>query len=103
MINVVIHLRKEHDAKKLIQLLLTKKLIAAASIDFDNISYKMKEGCIVEETFNVITAQSKSLLFNEIVNILEKEIDQSIAINSTPIIGANGFFNESVRTKTIPI
>jgi hypothetical protein len=103
MINVIIYLKKEHDPNQLVGLLLSKKLIASASIDFDNISYKMKDEIIVKEIFNVITAQSKALLFNEIVQVSEKEIGQSIAICSTPIVGANGFFNESVRSKTIPI
>lgn len=103
MINVVIYLKKEHDPNQLVFLLLSKKLIASASIDFENISYKMKDEIIDKEIFNVITAQSKALLFNEIVQVSEKEIGQSIAIHSMPIVGANIFFNESVRSKTIPI
>jgi hypothetical protein len=103
MINVIIYLKKEHNSEKLVELLLSKKLIASASIDMDNVSYKIKDEVVVKEVFNVITAQSKALLFNSIVQLAENVIGESIAISSTPIVGANGFFNETVRSKTIPI
>jgi hypothetical protein len=103
MINVIIYLKKEHNSEKLVELLLSKKLIASASIDMDNVSYKIMDEVVVKEVFNVITAQSKALLFNSIVQLAENVIGESIAISSTPIVGANGFFNETVRSKTIPI
>jgi len=103
MINVIIYLKKEHNSEKLVELLLSKKLIASASIDVDNVSYRIKDEVVVKEIFNVITAQSKALLFNSIVQLADNVIGESIAISSTPILGANGFFNETVRSKTIPI
>ena len=103
MINVIIYLKKEHNSEKLVELLLSKKLIASASIDMDNVSYKIMDEVVVKEVFNVITAQSKALLFNSIVQLAENVIGESIAISSTPSVGANGFFNETVRSKTIPI
>ena len=67
MINVIIYLKKQHKAKELVKHLLTEKLIASASIDENNISYRMEENIVVEEVNDVITAQSKSLLFTEIL------------------------------------
>jgi hypothetical protein len=101
----MIYLRTEHDPKKMVELLLTERLIASASIDMNNISYKMKNGIICEEIYNVITAQSKAQLFSTIVDVAEKEIGESISINSVPIVGANGFFNETVvnLTKSISL
>jgi hypothetical protein len=93
-------LRTEHDPKKMVELLLSEGLIATASIDMNNISYKMKNGIICEEEYNVITAQTKALLFSAIVEVAEREIGESISINSVPIVGANGFFNESVARLT---
>ncbi len=103
MINVIIYLKKEHNPEKLVEQLLSKKMIASASIDLDNVSYKIIDSQVVKEVYNVITAQSKALLFNSIVQLSENMIGESIAISSTPIVGANGFFNETVRSKTIPI
>lgn len=103
MVNVIIYLKKEHDAKDLVNFLLNEKLIASASIDENNISYRLENSNLVEIVFSVITAQTKALLFDDIVDVVEKKMGEKIAINSTPIIGASGFFNDTVRTKTIAI
>ncbi|MFC5284831.1 hypothetical protein ACFSSE_14340 [Pedobacter alpinus] len=80
-----------------------QKLVASASIDENNVSYKYVDGKLVEEIFNVITAQSKALLFNVVVETIEKMLGEGVAINSTPIVGTSIIFNDSVTTKTIPI
>ena len=103
MVNVIIYLKKQHDAKELVSYLLTEKLIASASIDENNVSYKIAEGVMIEEIFNVITSQTKALLFNDIVDAVETKVGEKVAINSIPIVGASGFFNDTVRTRTIPI
>jgi hypothetical protein len=101
MVNIIIYLKKEHDAKELVKHLLTTKLIASASIDENNISYQLLENKFSSETFNVITAQSKAILFLEVVKEVETKIGEETLINSTPIVGSNRTFDTSVRTKTI--
>ena len=101
MINVIIYLRQEHNPKELINFLLSKKLIASASFDLNNISYKLVDEEIKEEIYCVITAQSKGLLFDNIVDEVEYLLKEKVSINSTPIVGASGFFHDTVRTNTI--
>jgi uncharacterized protein involved in tolerance to divalent cations len=103
MVNVIIYLDKKHNTKEVIRLLLEEKLIASASIDENNVFYKSEKGSITEIVYNVITAQSKSLLFNDIVKQVEKLIGEETPINSIPIIGSNKTFDNSIRSKTIPI
>jgi uncharacterized protein involved in tolerance to divalent cations len=103
MVSVIIYLKQEHNPKEIVEILLSEKLIASASIDQNNVSYKMSDGKLVEEIYSVITSQSKALLFNDIVETVEKLVGEKVAINSIPIVGANGFFNDTIKTKTIPI
>jgi uncharacterized protein involved in tolerance to divalent cations len=103
MINVIIYLKKQHNAKELVKYLLTEKLIASASIDESNVSYRIVNDAFVEEVHNVITAQSKSLLFIEILKAVRKNIGEEVPINSTPIVGVNRIFDEIIRTNTLPI
>ena len=103
MINVIIYLKKEENAKTLVEFLLQKKLISTASIDVDNIVYNLVDNVVVEENYSVITAISKALLFNSIVNAVENLIGEDTQINSIPIVGTNGSFYNTVKSKTIPI
>lgn len=103
MVNVIIYLKKTHDPKRLVESLLSEKLVASASIDYNNVSYKLVDAKIHEEEYNVITVQSKSLLFNEIVEFIEQQIEEEVPIISTPIVGANRIFDSLIRSKTIPI
>jgi hypothetical protein len=103
MVNVVIYLRKNHDSKRIVNLLLEHKLIASASIDEDNVLYKLEEGVIKEEVYTVVTSQSKALLFQEIVKLIELELGEETPIHSTPIVASNKVFDDSIRSKTLPI
>jgi uncharacterized protein involved in tolerance to divalent cations len=103
MINVIIYLRPNQNPKDIVNFLLQEKLIASASIDDNNISYKLVDEEIVEENYSVITSQSKALLFDDIVSAVEAKIGEKVAINSVPIVGANGFFNDTIRKRTIAI
>ncbi len=103
MINIIIYLRQNQHPKEIVNFLLKEKLIASASIDENNISYKMIDEAIVEEVYTVITSQSKALLFDDIVNAVETKLAEKVAINSIPIVGANGFFNDTIRKRTIAI
>ena len=103
MVNIIIYLKEKYDAKELVTTLLKEKLIASASIDLNNVSHTLERNEIIENVFNVITAQSKSLLFNEIVDFVEKRFVEKIPINSIPIIGSNRVFNEIIFNKTLKV
>ncbi|MBK9402227.1 MAG: hypothetical protein IPN36_15730 [Bacteroidetes bacterium] len=101
MVNIIIYLKKTHNAKQVVRELLVEKLIATASIDENNISYKMENGVLIEELSSVITAQSKSLLFSDIVKVLQNKFGEEIPIISTPIIGSTRVFEETIISKTM--
>jgi uncharacterized protein involved in tolerance to divalent cations len=103
MINVIIYLRQNQNPREIVNFLLMKKLIASASFDENNVSYKMVDNTIVEEVYTVVTSQSKALLFDDIVTAVEDRIGEKVAIISVPIVGANGFFNDTIKKRTIPI
>lgn len=103
MVNIIIYLKKKHNAKALVKFLLSEKLIASASIDENIISYNLENNVFSEDVYSVITSQSKSLLFNDIVKIVEASTGEETSMISTPIVGANKIFDDNVRTKTIPI
>ena len=102
MVNVVIYLKEEFDAKELVHYLLNEKLIASASIDEKNVFYELVDGLYTEKVFSVITSQSKSLLFPDIVQAIEKRIGEQTAIHSTPIVASNKIFDDRIRSKTLP-
>ena len=88
MVNIVIYLKQEFDAMELVKSLLTEKLVASATIDINNASYKMENNKLVGEIFSVITAQSKALLFAEIVKHVEEKLGEEIPIISMPIVSS---------------
>ncbi len=103
MVNVIIYLKKEHSAKELVKALLEEKLIASATINENNISYKLEDSIFSEELISVITAQSKSLLFSDIVLIVEAKTGEDTPVISTPIVGSNRIFDDTVKTKTLAV
>lgn len=103
MVNVIIYLKKEFQAEELVKYLLSERLIASASIDENNISYKMNNGNFYKEVLSVITAKSKSLLINNIIKAVEEKIDGEVLINSTPIVGSNKLFDDLVKENTMLI
>ena len=103
MVNIIIYLKKEESAMELVKFLLEEKLITSATIDENNISYKMENNTFSENVFSVITAQSKSILFNDIVKAVEAKIGEGTPINSTQIIGSNQIFGDVIRDKTLSI
>lgn len=102
MVSLIIYLKKEHNAKELVKFLLSEKLIVSATIDENNISYILENNTFHEDVYSVITSQSKALLFNEIVNVVELQIGEETPIISTPIVASNKIFNNNMRDKTIP-
>jgi len=101
VVNVIIYLKKEFDAEDLVKFLLLEKLIAVASIDENNVSYKMHNGNFRKEVYSVITAKTKSLLISNIIKAVEKRIDGEVLINSTPIVGTNKLFDDLVKENTM--
>jgi|694.fasta_scaffold13278_9 uncharacterized protein involved in tolerance to divalent cations len=103
MVNVIIYLKKQDDAKSLVRFLLEERLIASASIDENNVLYKLDDNFLSEEVYSVITSQSKSLLFPVIVSAVRQRIGAETPIVSTPIVASNEIFDQTIKTKTIPI
>jgi uncharacterized protein involved in tolerance to divalent cations len=100
MVNVRIYLKQEHNAKELVQLLLENKLIASASIDQNNVLYNLENNEVTEHIYTVITSQSKSLLFKDIVEKVESHLGEQPPIHCTPIVASNKVFDDSIRSKT---
>ena len=100
MVNVIIYLKKEYQAEELVKHLLSEKLIAFASIDENNISYKMHQGKMHKEVYSIITAKSKSLLITEIIKAVEDKGYGEVLINSIPIVGSNKIFDDLIKENT---
>lgn len=100
MINLIIYLDKKHDATRLVNLLLQEELVANASIDIDNISYRVENNQIVQSTNNVITAQTKALLFSLIEKLIKEKYGDDTSIYSLPITQANYYFDMFIRSNT---
>lgn len=100
MVNVLIYLNSDYDPHMLVEQLLHQKLIAKATIDFDNKSYQMEEGDIVVRHYNVLTIQTQSLLFTKLEQFVEREYASSIPIYSLPITQSNSWFDNYVRNQT---
>jgi uncharacterized protein involved in tolerance to divalent cations len=100
MVNVLIYLNSDYDPHMLVEQLLHQKLIAKATIDFDNKSYQMEEDEIVVRQYNVLTIQTQSLLFTKLEQFVEREYASSIPIYSLPITQSNSWFDNYVRNQT---
>ncbi len=103
MVNITIYLKKEYDAKEIVMFLLEKKLIASFTLDINNVSYKLENGVLTELVYNVITSQSKSLLFNDILKALESKTGEETLVISTPIVGSSKVFDELIKRNTLPV
>lgn len=101
MINLIIYLKKEYDPVALVEKLLSSQLIAGASIDQNNESFTLNDGTLHRNIYNVITAQTKSLLFPAIAREVEELFGMDVPMNAFPIVAANTIFDEMVRSKTL--
>jgi uncharacterized protein involved in tolerance to divalent cations len=100
MVNVIIYLQNLNEAKELISELLLEGLVAHASIDHENDSYKLVDGAVTKEVNFVITAQTKALLFSEIDSLIKKKLGDQVPIYSLPITQANDSFDRWIRANT---
>ncbi len=103
MINIVIYLKEEQNPVQLIEKLLQKQLIINASIDLNNEFFTTENNKVIKEIYSVITAKTKSLLFNDITEYIEKELGLQLLINSVPIVASNKIFNDLIQSKIIKI
>jgi hypothetical protein len=103
MVNVIIYLESVHEAIDLVEILLKDGLIANASIDGDNVQYKIEQNVIVKSINSVITCQTKSLLFSHIEKLVRGKYGSHVPIYSLPITQSNESFDESIRNKTLKI
>lgn len=101
MVNIIIYLAKEQDAKYLVDTLLNEQLIANASIDMDNISFNIENNHIIRSVNSVITAQTRSLLISKIENFIAAKYGEGVRICSIPIIHANNSFDALIRNNTL--
>ncbi len=101
MVNVIIYLKQHHNASDLVTKLLHAELIATASIDSNNRFYtKHTDGTIIEEIKNVITAQSKGLLFNDLVAFVQDIVGHDVFIVGIPIVYSNDNFENLMKLAT---
>jgi uncharacterized protein involved in tolerance to divalent cations len=100
MINLVIYLDRLNEAKDLVTLLLKEGLIANASIDHDNVSYRMQDGELQKTVNSVITAQTRSMLFLGITKLIEEHYGEHVPVYSMPITQANASFDQLIRDHT---
>jgi uncharacterized protein involved in tolerance to divalent cations len=103
MINVIIYLNEVNEAKELVDHLLETRLIANASIDANNISYRMENDEIITSVNSVITAQTKALLFSEIERFILTKYGTTVQLFSTPITQASTSFDSFIRNSTSKI
>lgn len=89
-----------NEATVLVNSLLEEGLIANASIDNDNTSYRIENNKIVKNVNCVITAQTKALLFSLIDKYIKENYGEHVQIYSLPITQANSSFDTLIRTNT---
>jgi hypothetical protein len=103
MVNVVIYIDDSLDPKLIISGLFQKELIAKATIDFSNKVFLMDNEELVESINSVITCQTKSLLFTDIVRYVKEEFGDNIKVCSLPIIASNKAFEDQIVNSTLKI
>ena len=101
MVNVVIYIDYSVDPKFIVSSLFEKQLVAKASIDFDNKVYLISKGELIERVNSVITCQTKSLLFTDIVKFIQDNFGDNIKVCSLPIIASNKAFEDGILNSTL--
>ena len=102
MVNIIIYLEDEmrESASQLVSSLLEHELVASASIDEDNSYYIKREGEVTKTTHTVITAQTKSLMFSDVVSFIKSELGEGVPVFSMPLTQMNDHFNEYIKSRT---
>ncbi len=100
MIQLIIYLDDQHDPEELVLKLLKNQLAAKATIDRGNTSYFLTDNQLKTQTRNIITVQTRALLFSEIEGYLYKIYQKEIPICSMPITQSNRAFSDFIRANT---
>ncbi len=101
MINVCIAHPHEANARKMANELLQHKLVARLSIDYDNHVFEVDENDVVREvSISLVTAQTKAILFQEILNFVHQNYGDDIPVYSLPITQGNEELTRIIREKT---
>ena len=102
MVNIIIYLENELSKKshELVHALLKQELVASASIDEDNGYYIKKGDEVIKTTHTVITAQTKSLMFTDVVNYIKSNISEDVPVFSMPLTQMNEYFNDYIKSRT---
>lgn len=100
MINLYIYIQGDSAAEELAQQLLTKKLVAHVSIDYNNHSFLGSKIGLVKEINCLITAQTRALLFNKVLEVVKNYDESHIKLFSTPIAQCNENFSDLIRAGT---
>ena len=101
MVNVIIYLEESHDSRKLVDFLLQKQLIAKATIDVNNVTYLARNQEIHTQINTVITAQTRSILFSQIEQLIDEMYGGTVPVYSLPITQANVQFDRFIRENTL--
>jgi uncharacterized protein involved in tolerance to divalent cations len=100
MIQVIIYLDDQHDPEELVLKLLKNQLAAKATIDRGNTSYFLLDNQLKTQTRNIITVQTRALLFSEIEEFLYTLYQKEIPMCSLPITQSNRAFSDFIRANT---
>lgn len=100
MINVYLYLESSKDAEELAKGLLAAKLVGHVSIDVNNKTMLNVKGVFVEQTSSLITAQTKAMLFHNILDYVSANYNETIKIYSVPITQCNDTFGKIIRDET---
>ena len=101
MITAYIHLEDQSKAKEIAKELLINKMAAEVSIDFDNHVFRLNEKEEMEEIVTtLITAYTKAILFEDLINFVYTKFGNNITIYSVPITQGNLTLSDKIRNKT---
>jgi uncharacterized protein involved in tolerance to divalent cations len=100
MINVYLYLDNNKDAQELAKALLKAKLVGHVSIDSNNKTLLNVDGHVIEQISSLITAQTKAMLFNSILDYVSTNYHDTIKIFSVPITQCNDVFGNIIREET---
>jgi len=102
MVNIIIYLENEMRTKatQLGHDLMKSEFVAIASIDEDNSYFIQKKEKVEKTIHTLITAQTKSLMFTEIVENIEKNVGSDVLLFSVPLTQMNEQFNKYIKSRT---
>ncbi|MDI9341543.1 MAG: hypothetical protein QM534_13315 [Sediminibacterium sp.] len=100
MINLYIAHPSEKVARNMAGDLLKNKLVSRLSIDYQNHVFELQDEVVVESVICLITAQTKALLFNEIVQFIHSKYGEDTPVYSVPITQSFEAFTRQIREKT---